>query len=109
MDGFYVCKIKKLSDKKPGETNADDAETNKEIANASGEEVGTKVENIKSPITPRSNNKKGKKRGIQEEDPKPKKNPKKISAPPPRGKTTKKKRLGAKMLKPRRIKPEKMV
>ena len=105
MDGFFVCKIQKLSDKVPGETKPVEGEEAQE------EEVDKKSEsNVVQDAKPgkrdaKKSKKKGKKRRSADEEEKPTKKSKteKISVPPPKQKQMKKK-LNAKTSKPRRTK-----
>lgn len=108
MDGFYVCKIQKLSDKIKGESdemNEKGAE-NTEKASSSAEGKGRDETRSKS-----KNGHKKKRGAIEVDMPKKKAKTDKISVPPPlpRNSVKKEKKVSAKLSKPRRIKPEKMM
>eukprot|EP00934_Nitzschia_sp_Nitz4_P007537 Nitzschia sp. Nitz4//scaffold178_size73299//16664//18722//NITZ4_005696-RA/size73299-snap-gene-0.131-mRNA-1//1//CDS//3329539113//7527//frame0 len=113
MDGFYVCKIQKLSDKILTEDeNAPAEET--EAAEVE-ETTTTPMEKKNKGNGKKAKGKKGKKRSAEngKEESEPKKKPKndKVSIPPtkPKPKKAKKTSQSAKMTKPRRLKPEKMM
>lgn len=110
MDGFYVCKIQKLSNKIPGETQPVEGEeiqveeVEKEPKTSNDAEVAKpKKQDSKKG---HHDKKRGKKRRGADKEEKPKKKSKaeKISVPPPKQKQQKKKKLNAKTLKPRRKK-----
>ena len=114
MDGFFVCKIKKLSDKIKGDNES--SQVDGEVDNNSGNKTkldgdlrekpkakGTKIAEIKRREKKRS--------AKSEEVPRKKSKIDKLSVPPPvikkNNKTTKK--VSAKVSQPRRLKPEKMM
>lgn len=116
MDGFYVCKIQKLSDKIKGEnepleidgSNEENAENEDKVE---GGVVGKKKQKSKETGIIKKG---GKKRSSKEEEmPKKKSKTEKLSIPPPNGKKAKtmmtKKKISAKMTRPRRLKAEKMM
>ncbi len=114
MDGFYVCKIQKLSDKIKTESDISpgDEEGDKNVDNEAPVESGAKKvrkEKEKSP----SKFKKGKKKRVSKEEELPKKKKlkttEKVSVPPPVSSKSTNKNASAKMTKPRRMKPEKMM
>lgn len=116
MDGFYVCKIQKLSDKIKTESEESQGgeEGSKSIENENPVDDGAKSKakekvKVKSPSKFKMG-KKSKRSSKEEELPK-KKKPKteKVSVPPPVSKSTTKKKVSAKMTKPRRMKAEKMM
>ena len=104
MDGFYVCKIQKLSDKIPGKTK--NAETEEKVAEEVKEKVTEtskeEMKKSKGPQKGRKDKKKGKKRSANEVTAEKSKGGGKISIPPTQPKQ-KKKKLNAKMSKPRRL------
>lgn len=109
MDGFYVAKIQKLSDKKKGESEEKKTETKKE-----GDEKQAITKDNNDATTQKQTNgkkKKGKRKGGKEKDEAT--NPSrvakrmKVSVPPkknPSSKKKKDKKQNAKMTKPRRQK-----
>ena len=102
MDGFYVAKIQKLSDRRPGVTKGQEDNTDDQIDE---EEPVETVEEEKKKVDKKNNSKKGTKKGKSDdteiEEP-TKKRALQISVPP---KTKKKqRRLNAKVTKPRRLK-----
>ena len=111
MDGFYVAKIQKLSDRRPGEEKKSDTveadikvdekdsgvQVSEDDASSSDEETPTKKKHTK--VIPGKKRKKGQKDQV-------KKKPKmlqRVSVPPTKPKQ-KAKKLNAKMTKPRRQK-----
>lgn len=113
MDGFYVCKIQKLSDKI--KTENEDAQGGKEKLDKDTDfETIPKNEASKQKEKSADKRKPGKKKrsSMQDQSPRTKK-PKteKVSIPPPTNnkKQGKNKKNSAKMTKPRRMRPEKVV
>ena len=105
MDGFYVCKIQKLSDKSKGEDDQPKADAQEE-ANVENEVKDKQKERVLSKVEGK------KKRNARESDtPKNKKvKTDKISVPPAmKNKNAKLTKRSAKTAKPRRLKPEKMM
>lgn len=103
MDGFYVCKIQKLSDKIPGQTNNPETEDKlveevKERTSERRKESTTKAKGVQKKAM---GGKRGKKRHPYEDQTEHNKGGK-ISVPPTKPKQ-KKKKLNAKMSKPRRL------
>ncbi len=130
MDGFYVAKIQKLSDKCPCEEDDNDekednlAEENEENMNSDGEEEvdwadevkkATKINKREGSMKQKNENKKviltkkrdasnTKEKGNASKKQKLKSN--NVSMPPPNKKNTKKNATNAKVNKPRRRKPQ---
>jgi len=99
MDGFFVAKIQKLSDKIPGNETPTEVEGEEDVAMETSEETKSEVKKKKSEKA----DKKGKKRkesGEVEEN-KAVKNPR-VSIPPQRIAPKKSKKQSAKVTKPRR-------
>lgn len=110
MDGFFVCKIMKLSDGSPTVDMAESVTEREPIAKdneekkAIHEPTGKPIERSKL-----GKQTKGKKRSAVEKSmPRKKSKADKVSVPPA-GPKPKKSTRSAKMLKPRRVKPEKVV
>lgn len=107
MDGFFVCRIEKLSDKRPGQTTGKEGETAEDtvVEVEVDEEVGSDSEIEKGKVKKPSINVKGKKRKKpeQQQDKKPTKNS--AVAVPPKTSKPKKAKTNAKVTKPRRLKP----
>ena len=102
MDGFYVAKIQKLSDKRHGEAGKKEAEQVKESNESSEAEIESKVNEKK-----RTEKKKRVKKFRKAEDDNElqivrKKS--KMSIPNVQGQKTTKKKTNAKVTKPRRMK-----
>jgi hypothetical protein len=102
MDGFYVAKIQKLSDKLPEDTFEEPSEVPVK------DEAAMKVEKGKDgdKETKHERGKKGKKRTTEDDRiaEKRRKKSSKISFPPVQKQALKKKKLNAKVTKPRRRK-----
>lgn len=103
MDGFYVCKIQKLSDKMPGESKKGEAVKEEEAV-----VVKPKCYTETREAAGKLNSGKGKKRAIFEEQQGPAKD-NKISVPPSKQRQKKRKKMNAKMSKPRRVKADKII
>jgi len=101
MDGFYVCKIQKLSDN--GESKKDEAVKEEEAV-----VVKTKCYTETDEAAGKLNSGKGKKRAIFEEQQGPAKD-NKISVPPSKQRQKKRKKMNAKMSKPRRVRTDKII
>jgi len=105
MDGFYVAKIQKLSDKKKGDPEQKKSASVKEDENKVEEIIDLKKEN--KSLGKRKNKRKNKKEKIEETKPARMEKRMKVSLPPKTSNNTKKqKRQNAKTTKPRRKKPE---
>lgn len=105
MDGFYVAKIQKLSDKRPEDTveEASEVPDKKEVAMEAEKDTKQEKPNQKN----EKKTKKGKKRTAEDERKAEKRRKKasKISFPPVQKQTRKKKKhLNAKVTQPRRRK-----
>jgi len=100
MDGFFVAKIQKLSDKRPGETKpSEDVSADEEIQQGEAEKK-------KKTISKHDKKGKGKvadKKRKHGEEKKAAKNPH-VSLPPKKGEQSKKQKSNAKVTKPRRKK-----
>lgn len=106
MDGFYVAKIQKLSDKIKGESEPSKKEDGVDEEVIPAEEAATKTKNQKKA---RGKNGKKRKSNVDELDAERKTKKDKISVPPTRKVNTNKKndkKKNAKMTKPRRMKVE---
>ena len=107
MDGFYVAKIQKLSDKRKGEEEKKTAAAEGEKIEDSAKADADRGDNSDNKSKKKKKGKGGKKRrdNSAKEDMAavPKKRPK-ISAPPTVQVPSKKKSTNAKMTKPRRMK-----
>lgn len=98
MDGFFVAKIQKMSDRKPEDSLEPEEETNEE--DVPEKEVKTKASGEKK-VDPKA--KVYKKPEVPEEKPKKKARSDHLSVPPPK-QSNQKKRINAKVTKPRRNK-----
>ena len=114
MDGFFVCKIKKLSDKIKGDNES--SQVDGEVDNNSGNKTkldGDLREKPKAKSKQIAEIKKGgKKRPAKTQDlPRKKSKTEKLSVPPPVVKKTIKrtKKVSAKVSQPRRLKPGNMM
>jgi hypothetical protein len=109
MDGFYVCKIQKLSDAIPGETKNTGIEEKaaQEVEEKPDKKSEAPKQSKEVPKRSKKSKKRGKKRAAPDEPEKGKEI--KISIPPTMQKQNKKKKVNAKMSKPRRVKIENIV
>lgn len=103
MDGFYVAKIQKLSDKIPGQNTSEiQAEELAEEETARGEKPKHEKKQVKASDV-------GKKRKTEEAEPAQGKKRSKVSIPPKQGQRGKTQKQSTKVQKPRRYNPHKVM
>jgi len=106
MDGFYVAKIQKLSDKKKGDSEQKKSENEKEDENQVVAEENSDVKKKKKTQGKKKGKRKGGKRKDEESNPARMAKRMKVSVPPKDFKKKTEKIKNAKMTKPRRKKVE---